>query len=155
MFGNQRSKPEIYIDNLEIRNFDLLLNMTLAEIEEIYISTTITLIPSGRNKTGTIKIYRKKGATREPNYKKYSVGYIFQNGFSKIENFRQNNYSTTENKGFQNFGVINWIPNLATQKNGEFKFVIPDMSQKKVKVLIEGFSREGKLISELQTIELK
>ena len=153
--GNQRSKPEIYIDNFEINNFDLLLDMRLDEIEEVYISSTITLIPSMRNRTGTIKIYRKKGASREPNYKKYSVSYIFQNGFSKIENFKQNNYATTDNKGFQNFGVVNWIPNLATQRNGEFKFVIPDMNQKKVKVLVEGFSAEGKLISEVQTIELQ
>jgi len=149
-----KSKPEIFIDNVEIRNFDILMDMKLDEVEEIYLSTTLTIIPSIRNRTGTIKIYRKKGLERDLNYKRYSVPYIVKNGFSKTENFKPNNYTTTENKGFQNFGIIKWIPSITTRSNSDFNFQIPDLKQKKAKILIEGFSSDGKLISEIKTIDL-
>jgi len=39
-----------------------------------------------------------------------------------------------------------------TDENGEFNLALPKMSSKPLKVLIEGFSADGKLISEIKTI---
>lgn len=147
-----RSTPIVYIDGIQQLSFDMLLNMKMSEINEIYINAH-AIVPSVRNNLGVIKIYRKIGGNNS-SLKSESIPFEIKNAFSKIEKFKNSNYTSTENKGFKNFGVIHWIPSILTQDNGNFKFQIPNMNQKSVKIVIEGFSADGKLISEIRTISL-
>lgn len=96
----------------------------------------------------------KKGGSGLPQ-KNNAIPFEIKNAFSKIEPFKNKLYTSTENRGFQNFGLIHWIPVIYTHDSKEFKFQIPNMGQKKVKLLIEGFSAEGQLISETRTISLE
>lgn len=147
------STPIVYIDGMQQMSFDMLLGMKMSEIDEIYLNAH-AIVPSVRNNIGVIRIYRKMGAQRK-NHKSDSMPFEIKNAFSKIENFKNISYTSTDSRGFQNFGILNWIPSIMTQDNGEFSFVIPNMNQKKVKILIEGFSADGNLISEIRTIDLQ
>lgn len=148
-----RSTPVLFIDGLQQMSFDLLLNMRMNEVDEIYINAH-AIVPSVNNNIGVIKIYMKKGGSSSPQ-KSNAVPYEIKNAFSKIEPFKNKLYASTENKGFQNFGLIHWIPNIYSHESKEFKFQIPNSGQKKVKLLIEGFSADGQLISEIRTISLE
>jgi hypothetical protein len=145
--------PIVYIDGMQQLSFDMLLGMKMSEIDEIYLNAH-AIVPSVRNNVGIIRIYRKMGSDN-PNYKSDAIPFEIKNAFAKIENFKNNSYVSSESKGFQNFGIVNWIPTIMTQDNGEFKFEIPNMNQKKVKLLIEGFSADGRLISEIRTFDLQ
>lgn len=148
-----RSTPILFIDGLQQMSFDLLLNMRMNEVDEIYINAH-AIVPSVNNNIGIIKIYMKKGGSGLPQ-KNNAIPFEIKNAFSKIEPFKNKLYTSTENRGFQNFGLIHWIPAIYTHDSKEFKFQIPNMGQKKVKLLIEGFSAEGQLISETRTITLE
>lgn len=148
-----RSTPILFIDGLQQMSFDLLLNMRMNEVDEIYINAH-AIVPSVNNNIGIIKIYMKKGGSGLPQ-KNNAIPFEIKNAFSKIEPFKNKLYTSTENRGFQNFGLIHWIPAIYTHDSKEFKFQIPNMGQKKVKLLIEGFSAEGQLISETRTISLE
>lgn len=148
-----RNTPVLFIDGVQQMSFDLLLNMKMSEVDEIYINAH-AIVPSVNNNVGVIKIYMKKGGS-SPAQKSNAVPYEIKNAFSKIEPFKNKLYASTENKGFQNFGLIHWIPNIYSHESKELKLQIPNMGQKKVKLLIEGFSADGKLISEIQTINLE
>lgn len=150
--NSTRSSPAIYVaGNLQL-NFDYIQSMRMNEIDEIYINPH-AVRPGMFNTIGIIKIYPRTGFFGS-NKKIPTVAFQFKNAFSPITPFKNADYFSTETKSFQDFGVINWIPSITTQENGEFKFEIPDMKQKRVKVLIEGFSADGKLISETRIIEL-
>lgn len=148
-----RSTPILFIDGLQQMSFDLLLNMRMNEVDEIYINAH-AIVPSVNNNIGIIKIYMKKGGSSSPQ-KNNAIPFEIKNAFSKIEPFKNKLYTSTENRGFQNFGLIHWIPAIYTHDSKEFKFQIPNMGQKNVKLLIEGFSAEGQLISETRTISLE
>jgi len=142
--------PIIYIDNVQLIN-DLtwLTNIYLDEVDEIYMSNT-AIVPSVRNYTGVIKIYLRKGA--KSNRRDNTPQIMIKNSFEKMMPFENVTYNSVDDKGFENFGVIDWQANIMTNENGEFNLSIPKISSKPLKVLIEGFSADGKLISEIKTI---
>jgi len=144
------SGPIIYIDNVQLLNdYSWLTNITLEEVEEIYMSNT-AIVPSVRNYVGVIKIYLRKGT--RPNRKDNTPQIMVRNSFEKMMPFENVTYNSVDDKGFENFGVIDWKATIMTDENGEFNLALPKMSSKPLKVLIEGFSADGKLISEIKTI---
>lgn len=146
------SQPIIYLNNMQILDHNQLNMISLDEVDEIYMNPT-TLVPSLRNFRGIIKIYLKP-YMNTPGKKSKTPDIIITGAYRKIMPFANINYSNTYDKGFQNFGVIDWNSQIMTSDNGEFKFSIPPMGPENVKVLIEGFSADGKLISEIQTLKL-
>jgi len=147
--GGARSSPIIYIDNVMALDFSMLAQVQMSEVDEIYMNAH-AIVPSVRNNIGVIRIYLNKG-TKAVN-KNTTPTIILKNGYSKIMPFKNVGYLSTQNEGFVNFGVINWIPNIMTDENGAFKFDIPKTGQKNIKLFIEGFSADGKLISETKII---
>ncbi|KGO87638.1 hypothetical protein Q765_05775 [Flavobacterium rivuli WB 3.3-2 = DSM 21788] len=147
-----RSSPIIYIDNIMALDFSMLAQIQMSEVDEIYMNAH-AIVPSVRNNIGVIRIYLNKGA--KPVNKNTTPTIILKNGYSKILPFKNVGYLSTQNEGFVNFGVISWIPNVMTDENGAFKFDIPKTGQKNIKLFIEGFSADGKLISETKTITVK
>lgn len=141
--------PIIYIDNVQLRDFSLLTIIQMSEVEELYMSST-AIVPSIQNYQGVIKIYLKKGV--KPGGKNNTPQIMVKNSFEKMSPFENVTYNTVDDKGFENFGIIDWESNIMTDENGEFNLSIPKMSSKPLKVLIEGFSADGKLISEIKTL---
>lgn len=145
-----QSGPIIYVDNVQLVDYSMLSIIQMGEVDEIYMSST-AIVPSIRNYMGMIKVYLKKGG--KPNTKGSTPNIIVKNGYERIKPFTNITYNSTTDKGFENFGVIDWEPTIMTNENGEFKFSIPKMYFKPVKVLIEGFSADGKLISEIKILQ--
>ena len=80
---------------------------------------------------------------------------MIKNAFNQIPVFENVVYASTDDEGFTNFGVVNWKPIVVADENGNFTFTTPRMGQKTIKVLIEGFSTDGKLYSEIKTFTLQ
>jgi len=143
------SSPIVYLDNVQLRDFTMLNVILMGDVDEIYMSST-KIIPNINAYIGVIKIYLKKGV--RPGKATTSHNIVLKNAFEKPTSFQNVTYNTVDDKGFENFGIIDWEPSIMTNEKGEFKFSIPRMSSKPLKVLIEGFSADGKLISEIKTI---
>ena len=145
-------KPIIYIDNMQVLDEDILRSISMYEVDEIYMNPH-AIVPSVRNFMGIIRIYLNRNY--KPKSKENLPEIIVKNGYKRILPFQNVMYASTENEGFSNFGVIDWQPTIMTDENGAFKISIPKTGQKTMKLLIEGFSADGKLISEVKIIPIQ
>lgn len=144
-----QSGPIVYVDGVQQMDFTMLTLIRLDEVDEIYMNPN-AIVPSVRNYQGIIKIYLKKGV--QVGVKNKTPDIIIKNGYEKIIPFQNLNYTNTVDEGFINFGVIGWNPMIMTDENGAFQLEIPKTGQKSMKIIIEGFSADGKLISETKII---
>ena len=53
------------------------------------------------------------------------------------------------------FFINHWISDVLSDKDGNFKFKIPLMNQQEVKIVIQGFAVEGRIINSEQIVTLK
>ncbi|TRW25223.1 hypothetical protein FMM05_07915 [Flavobacterium zepuense] len=145
-------KPVIYIDGMQVYDYDLLRTISMNEVDEIYMNPH-AIVPSVRNFMGIIRIYLNHNY--KPKSKTTLPEIIVKNGYEKILPFENVIYNTTDDEGFASFGVIDWDANIMTDETGAFNLTIPNTGQKTIKLWIEGFSADGKLISEIKTINVK
>lgn len=148
--AEQNNSPNIYFDGDLMYSLDRLFQLKMGDIDEIYISKMYSRIEMAN---GVIKLYSKKQISKST----FGVekSFVVSGGFEMTKDFENDTYETTVGKGFENFGVINWVQTLIPDENGGFKFQIPNLNQKKIKLLIEGFNSEGKLISETKTLSIE
>jgi hypothetical protein len=151
LLGN--NTPVIYLDDFPLEQFSLLRNMLLSTIDEIYINKTG--FGAGINgSNGVIRIYSKPVANGSSNIKIKSKAFYITNGFQQTISYTNPKFTNVQNDSFKTYGTIHWVPNINTDANGDFKFSIPNLYQKTIKIIIEGISTDGKLLSEVKTIAL-
>jgi len=152
-FKGSTPVPAIYVNDRQLMTQEQLNGIRMSDIDEIFINSH-AIVPSVNNNMGIIKIYLKK-LTYNTLSKNSGKPFIIQGGFEVIPYFKNADYLSTTDKAFESFGLIQWVPLLLTDSTGSFEFQIPDTGIKSVKVLIEGFSADGGLISETRIINLE
>lgn len=147
--------PVIFLDNVQLIDLNFLLNMNLNDIDEIYINKRgYGMGNDGAN--GSIRIYTKKMIDYKPkalNIK--SKPLIVKDGFQPTLEFENPKYASYNGDAFENYGTIDWIPNIYTDENGNFEFEIPHFNQNKVIINIQGIDNMGQLYNENFTIDVK
>jgi hypothetical protein len=143
--------PLVYVNEREIMTFDELESILMNEVDEIFLNPH-AIIPSIKGQMGMIKIYLKKLSFG--NTKGSEKPSIIANGFADMKPFQNALYLSTSGKGFENYGVIQWLPTVLTDDNGNFRFNVPGSEKRTVRIKIEGITSDGKLISEIKTIAL-
>lgn len=140
--------PAVYIDDAPIIDYDLLANMRMATVDEIYINRNgYGTGSTGSN--GTIRIYTKKGqSTPGGSIKVNSQSLVIKNGYQVGKSFKNPEYLSVRDQSFKQFGTIDWLSNVGTDENGAFTFSIPNLYQNNVLVQIEGITADGQMISE-------
>jgi hypothetical protein len=151
--NGQRSTPLIYIDNVQLLSFDQLQGMQLADVDEFYVNQH-AIVPTVNNRMGIIKIYMKKSFSHRSKEISDS-SYTIKDGFAKVEPFENATYNSTSDSGFINFGVIDWQPVTLPDSKREFTINVPNTSQKTIRLIIEGIGVDGKMISEIKTIQVQ
>lgn len=141
--------PQVVVDGVILRDFNLLFDLDIDAVDEIYIDKVG--IGSGGN-NGTIAIFLKKGKENKSYISKCST-IIAIGGFSKNIEFKNTSFKTQED--FDNFGTLNWSKDIALIENKNFEIKFPKENQNIIQVLIEGFSENGQLISEIKKIHVE
>ncbi len=136
--------PVLYIDNMRQMSYDVLVGMTMDEIDEIYTNAH-TIVPSVTNNEGVIRIYRKKPKISGP--ASFAQEFAVNGGFARIHDFHNPELTSTSDEGFHNFGVISWIGTLITDTSGVVRFSMPDYRTPST-LHVEGFTFDGSLICE-------
>ncbi len=146
------NSPQVFMDDVPVSDFSILQNFKLDRIDEIYINAIGYGGGDGSN-SGVIRIYTKiPNSINVSNLNIKSKSYIFRDVFQTYLAFKNPKYNSTHDDGFLKFGTIHWIPSINTNEKGEFNFSIPNLNQKTIKVIIEGISSEGDLISMTKTL---
>lgn len=143
--------PEVFVDNVLLFDFNLLFDLDIDTVDEIYIDKSG--IGSTRlNSSGTIRIYLKRGKENSQYISKYA-SFIATGGFSKNIVFKNSTFFSP--KEFNAFGTLNWTANTTLKENEIFQMKFPKGNQTTIQVQMEGFSDDGQLISEIRRIPVE
>uniref|UniRef100_UPI00404A45B5 hypothetical protein n=1 Tax=Flavobacterium sp. TaxID=239 RepID=UPI00404A45B5 len=145
------SRALLIINGMQYRDYDVLRDIFLRDVDEIYTST-IYLEPSINLYAGKIVIYLKNGFVGGLAPKKTNTDFLIKEGFSPRLNFVNSIYQSTDDDGFENFGVIHWEP-FATQNDGFYGANFNPLTKEKFYIQIEGIAADGKLISIQKLVE--
>ncbi|MGQ7946525.1 hypothetical protein [Flavobacterium sp. WC2509] len=149
--GDSSTMPSVYLDNVLVYDLNFLFNLFLNDVDEIYIdssgSSDITSVGNG-----TIKIFLKALNSNNKYINPKCTPIIAINGFAQDIQFENTQFAT--DKEFDYFGTLNWLPNIVSKDNSNYKIEFPKGNQKAYQISLEGFSAEGQLISEIKTIPI-
>ena len=142
--------PSVLIDNFQAFDLNVLYEIDLVNVDEIYIDKTgISTTTTGG--FGTISIYLKKG-TNNSNVKKKHTSVIVKSGFAKSKIYKITDFSNS--KEFNAFGTMQWSPKTLLNADQIFEVSYPKINQKDILVMIEGFTIDGQFISEIKKLSL-
>lgn len=148
------NSPAIFLDDIPITDFTQLQFYSLQNVDEIYISR-FGYGAGSAGANGTIRIYTKiPTGNQNSTIKIKSKPFMVANGFQAYKEYKNPEYTNFQDQSFLTFGSIHWIPNINTSQDGTFKFSIPNLNQESIKLVIEGISSDGLLISETKTIQI-
>jgi hypothetical protein len=138
----------VYLDNLPLMDLDRLFNFFMEDLEEIYTDNRPNIIEGA---LGVIKLYSKS----LPDNRKSINSIILANGYSNSRPFTPEDAFVTNDSNYKNINCIYWHDNIESNANGIANIDIPNTTFKEVKLVIEGISNQGQLISDSQIIKLK
>ena len=148
------NSPSIFIDDAPLTEVDLLLNMSMANIDEIYINRS-GYGSGSTGGSGIIRIYTKiPSGALQSSIKINSQSLLINNGYQALKLFKNPDYSNVNNQSFKQFGTIAWINNVNTDASGQFRFSIPNLYQESIVLLVEGISADGHVVSEQITVAI-
>ncbi len=148
-FFETSGPPAVYIDNDLVFDLNLLYSLYLNDVDEIYIDKLGFSAAGGTS--GIIKIYLKKGIENNYFRTKYT-SLIVTTGFSKNSDFKNAQFDTP--KEYYAFGTLGWNPKILLKGNTNFEVLLPKGNQSEIQVLLEGFTNDGQLISEIKKIPI-
>ncbi|WP_156115591.1 hypothetical protein [Psychroserpens sp. Hel_I_66] len=146
------NSPVIYLDNLRLSEFSVLLSLDMRNVDYIVVDKS-GLGEGMRGAAGVIKIFT------DPNLKfgEDVATDISQESkipltFTSPKKFYAPLYSSYRSNFFNQYGVIEWIPNGKLDENGNLIFNIADKGIEQIKLFIEGTANNGSFISEEKVI---
>ena len=154
--GRRVRVPLVYIDDALLnpdggtRNFNILTFLTMEYID--YIEEDKSGVGGGiRGGGGFIKIYT------DPNRKfvkksDATVAYDIPLRFDGDKQFYTPKYQFYNSRFFNEYGTIDWVPNLNFNSSGTAQINILNPEGTPINLYIEGVSADGRFISEVKTI---
>ncbi len=151
--GKNNQVPVIYLDNMLLFDFGILLNQPINTVDYIVIDRN-GFGQGLRGNAGVIRIYTDPTLSPDrfygKNYQEFDVPIVF----SDQKRFYTPVYGLYSSPFFREFGVIGWLPNLSTNENGFLSFNIENIPVSEINLYIEGISEDGSYMSEMKTIAI-
>lgn len=139
--------PIIYLDDLLITDQNYFYGYNMNIVDYIIVNDSGSgegFIGSG----GVIKIYTSLDFVNKSKNNPFSQ-FEFPLSFSESKSFYVPKYNVYNNEFFEDFGVIDWIPNCDIDKNGNLNFTVYNPANNRIKLFIEGITDTGDLVSEV------
>jgi hypothetical protein len=125
----------VYLDNMPVMEHERLWFLFMEDLEEIYTDRRPNIIEGS---IGVVKLYSKS-----------------QKGTRKnINSITTEDALLVNDANYKDLNFIYWHNNIESSANGIVNFDIPNTASKKVKLVIEGISNDGQLISTSKIVNL-
>lgn len=150
------NSPLLIVDGVNFgRNYDILTSMRTNEIDEIYFNRS-GLGYGSQGGAGVIRIYLKNnlGILSDNSLARYANSLLVSGGFANQKEFYSPLFYSKSTSLFETYGAIDWQPELISDKNGNIQFKIKSTDVGTFLFIVEGFSVNGKLISEIKELSL-
>lgn len=154
------ASPTVILDGAKLFDFSLITRMQMNIVDEIYIdygglSSGIMAGKGGQG--GIIYIITQKGIggyTQSYNPETQTTVTV-NNGFSPPQDYQSPNYTDLDSPIFQKYGALDWKTLLTTDNKGKVVFTLDSKGFKKIKLFVQGVSKNGQTLSWVQTLEVK
>lgn len=149
------NSPAIFLDDAPLPDPYLLFNMSLDEVDEIFINDRGYGGGSIDGAVyGIIRIYTKKTFSSAANIRVKSGSITVKNGFQPVPEY-ENPYVEYKSDAFRKLGAIDWQPRVKTDADGNFELSIPNLDQEELYLWIEGIGSAGEQISHSVLLPVK
>jgi hypothetical protein len=149
---NASSTPLIYLDNLLLNDFSILLNYDMTNVDYVVIDKS-GLGEGMRGAAGVIKIFTDpRVMLNSPLNRDVTQIVDIPLTFTSPKKFYTPKYTYYRSNFFQNYGVIGWEPKLKIDGDGNLNFKIPDTGNERLKLFIEGVANDDEFVTEEKTI---
>jgi hypothetical protein len=147
-------KPVIvYLNNIPLKNTDILYKYSMDEIDYITIDKSGTS-EGGLGAPGVIKIFTDPLKAQSKMKRNITQNVSVPLTFTSSKKFYVPEYSSYLGKFYQDYGVIDWFPQLKIQEDGNLQFTILKPKTNSLRLFIEGTANNGSFISDQKTIIL-
>lgn len=152
----QRVSPVVFLNNVIINDLNILQTLPTDRIDKILIDKSgVGLgIAGGNSFGGVIKI-----TTRNSSVLNQNISFLntyatkIKNGFEPVKEFYTPKYPSYRIKSFKDYGIIHWTSDATLSNFNDFKFKTVDTRLDEIKFFIEGISSDGKLFSQVITLD--
>jgi hypothetical protein len=146
--------PIVYLDGIILQqDLTLLRNLTMDQIEYVEVNKSGAGGGMRSGGAGLIRIKTRPSANINAGAKEVYDSFEIPLKFSVAKKFYIPEYKSYDTDFFKEFGVIDWIPNLNLNKDGNLEFKISNKKLNEFKIVVEGVFSNG-FISEVKTIKL-
>ncbi|GLB48558.1 hypothetical protein [Neptunitalea lumnitzerae] len=153
--GLRRARTVLFLDNVPVDDFNQysLTNLQVRDLEEIFFNKNAAIFGMG-GRGGVIHIFTKRGTDSQKNGQKVFKNYATNYGYTPSKKYYSPLYNKSDIDTFESYGVLNWIPNVQQNEAGEYYVIIPK-HYSNINLYIEGMDENGKLFSEVLTVNTK
>jgi hypothetical protein len=143
---NATNVPLIYLDNAILVDLNILNNFSMEVVD--YVEVNKSGVGAGvRGGAGVIKIFTDPYKKFEFKPKISFTSYEIPLTYTTPKRFYIPKYSSYESKFFNQYGVVDWIPNAKVDSNGNIS-IKTNSTNTPMTLYIEGFVNDQELISE-------
>ena len=143
--------PLVYLDNVLLADFSILYNFSMSDVDYIVVDKG-GLGEGIRGSAGVIKIFTDPTASVYNTYGSAYQEYTLPLTFNSNKKFYTPIYTSYTSKFFEEYGVIDWLPDLKVDSSGNLNFKIFNTNTSSINLYIEGIANDGSLISEVKTL---
>ena len=156
----QRSKEvTFFLDGVQIVDFNILASFDMTTVDYIIVNGggaggRSALGEGFRGANGVVKIFTAPPLKLNNQNKSIYQQITFPLTFKTQQKFYTPKYNDYHSDFFEKYGVVDWKPNLKINDYGNIEFKVFDAGVEELKFFIEGFTDDGKFISEVKTMRV-
>jgi len=142
--------PSIMIDGKFDTYIDNYIDIRMELIDEIYFDRANMC-------SGFVVVFTNEKYKNPPvsESEKTSKEFVISAGHDIPNVFKRPDYFNTTDDGFTKFGVLSWNPVISSQQQNEFTLTTPTENQNSLRVVMEGMTATGDLISQDFLVQLR
>jgi hypothetical protein len=145
--------PSIIVDDVIYTDVSILVTLDPSIIDYVVINRD-GIGDRVNNKFGVIKIYTNPLLATTNIEDNISTAYRVPLKFNKKRLYYRPEYNNYNGDFFNKIGIIHYLPNRTISTDGKVNFGFPNLLRKTYTVVIEGFTSDGTLISEIFEVKM-
>ncbi|WP_435254079.1 hypothetical protein [Tenacibaculum sp. A30] len=144
--------PTVYLDDVIQSNLDFLHHFSMDDIDYM-VANRHGFGEGMRGSNGVLKIYTRKTSNVKRKINNNRT-FDFPLTFSSNKKFYTPKYTTYNTSFYKEYGVIDWIPNVILDNEGNLSFKIHNPANTNILLFIEGITQDGKYITTTKTLNI-
>lgn len=135
--------PSIIINGRFDEYIDIYENIGMEFIDEIYFDRPTPC-------SAIVAVFTNEEYNNRPlvESEKKSKEFTVDNGYDIPNTFKRPEYYDTTEDTFSKFGILSWAPSIASNNADPITLTAPLSDQNSIKILLEGMTYTGELISQ-------